>query len=151
MSQGIQERNLPVAESIGEGDKVRIVTSAGNSKNIDASQIGGGGNLVLTETIEELDANFTRHTLSATYNEMMNVIRNGGSVRAVVESTNGGIAEIYSEDITLRADTAPFQVVDTTESGFENVGYYLNDVFAGTTYNFYSATPDGVMTYNERR
>ena len=42
MSQGIMERNLPIAESIGEGDKVRIVTAAGNSKNVDASQIGGG-------------------------------------------------------------------------------------------------------------
>lgn len=42
MSNGIMEKDLPVAESIGEGDKVRIVTSAGNSKNVDASQIGGG-------------------------------------------------------------------------------------------------------------
>jgi len=33
----IMERNLPVAESIGEGDKVRIVTAAGNSKNVDKS------------------------------------------------------------------------------------------------------------------
>ena len=41
MSSGIMERNLPVAESLGEGDKVRIVTSAGNSKQVDASQIGG--------------------------------------------------------------------------------------------------------------
>lgn len=41
MSSGIMEKNLPVADSLGSGDKVRIVTSAGNSKQIDASQIGG--------------------------------------------------------------------------------------------------------------
>lgn len=38
----IMEKNLPIAESLGEGDKLRIVTSEGNSKQIDASQIGGG-------------------------------------------------------------------------------------------------------------
>ena len=38
----IMEKNLPVAESLESGDKVRIVTSAGNSKQIDASAIGGG-------------------------------------------------------------------------------------------------------------
>lgn len=42
MSNGIMEKNLPVADSLGSGDKVRIVTSGGNSKQIDASQIGGG-------------------------------------------------------------------------------------------------------------
>ena len=44
---GIKEKNLPMAESLSVGDKVRIVTAAGNSKNIDASEIGGGGGGVL--------------------------------------------------------------------------------------------------------
>lgn len=43
----IMEKNLPIAESLGEGDKVRIVTSEGNSKQIDAGQIGGGGALIV--------------------------------------------------------------------------------------------------------
>lgn len=52
MSQGIMEKNLPVADSIQSGDKIRIVTSAGNSKQVDASQIGGGGALKVTATFE---------------------------------------------------------------------------------------------------
>ena len=43
MSSGIMEKNLPVATELGEGDMVRIVTGGGNSKQIDASAIGGGG------------------------------------------------------------------------------------------------------------
>ena len=39
---GIKEKNLPIAEAINDGDKVRIVTADGESKNIDASLIGGG-------------------------------------------------------------------------------------------------------------
>lgn len=38
----IKENSLPIAESLNEGDKVRIVTNEGNSKQIDASEIGGG-------------------------------------------------------------------------------------------------------------
>lgn len=38
----IRENQLPIAESLAEGDKIRIVTSDGNSKSIDASAIGGG-------------------------------------------------------------------------------------------------------------
>ena len=46
---GIKEKNLPVAESLGNGDKIRIVTAAGNSKQIDAGAIGGGGFVSLNE------------------------------------------------------------------------------------------------------
>lgn len=69
MSSGIMERNLPVAESLGSGDKVRIVTSAGNSKQIDASQIGGGGGMLIAEV--------TAGKSDKTYNEIVSAIQNG--------------------------------------------------------------------------
>lgn len=77
MSQGIMERNLPVAESIGEGDKVRIVTSAGNSKNVDASLIGVG------MKIEYTDNGDNTYTLNRTYNELLSAIQNGIPIYSV--------------------------------------------------------------------
>lgn len=43
---GIKESNLPIAESLGSGDKLRIVTSEGESKQIGADVVGGGVILV---------------------------------------------------------------------------------------------------------
>ena len=40
---GILEKNLPVAESVGDNDMVRIVTEDGESKLANKSDIGGGG------------------------------------------------------------------------------------------------------------
>ena len=71
MSQGIQERNLPVAESLGEGDKVRIVTSVGNSKNVDASLIGGGG-MVVTASMSG-----DHLILDKTYEQLRSALANG--------------------------------------------------------------------------
>ena len=91
MSQGIMERNLPVAESLGSGDKVRIVTSAGNSKQIDASQIGGGGVLVVNivdhdpaskasllkaSSATPVDPSTQKVWLDKTYNEIYSAIQN---------------------------------------------------------------------------
>ena len=39
---GIKEKDLPIAENVANGDKLRMVTANGESKNIDASKIGGG-------------------------------------------------------------------------------------------------------------
>lgn len=39
---GIKEKDLQTVESLSNGDKVRIVTSEGNSRNVDAGAIGGG-------------------------------------------------------------------------------------------------------------
>ena len=44
---GIKEMNLPVATGINEGDMLRMVTSNGESKNIDASAIGGVVRVIL--------------------------------------------------------------------------------------------------------
>lgn len=38
---GFNESNLPIAESLGSGDKLRIVTADGASKQIGANSIGG--------------------------------------------------------------------------------------------------------------
>ena len=85
MSQGIMERNLPVAESIGEGDKVRIVTSAGNSKNIDASQIVGGDDFTVNVTSSTQTADKTAQEVLDAYNagKKINLIVDG-TVREVV-------------------------------------------------------------------
>lgn len=69
MSQGIMEKNLPVAESIQSGDKIRIVTSAGNSKQVDASAVGGA--LKVTITSEEV-ADGTLYSTDKTYNQIAN-------------------------------------------------------------------------------
>lgn len=75
MSSGIMERNLPVAESLGEGDMVRIVTSAGNSKQIDASEIGGGGGVLIIT--EEYDAGTDVGTLDKTWKEIHDAFISG--------------------------------------------------------------------------
>ena len=43
---GIKESNLPIAESLGSGDKLRIVTSEGESKQIGAESVGGEAYIV---------------------------------------------------------------------------------------------------------
>lgn len=114
MSQGIQERNLPVAESIGEGDKVRIVTAAGNSKNIDASLIGGGiGTLAVniidhdpaskasllksSSSVTPVDPTTQKVWLDKTYNEIYSAIQNNIFVPAFLyEEVNGNLGyEIF--------------------------------------------------------
>jgi len=95
MSQGIQERNLPVAESLGEGDKVRIVTSAGNSKNIDASQIGGGvmfANFVDTDPSQRASLRSgdgtTTMWIDKTYSEIKNAMDNNAIVVCKMATPN---------------------------------------------------------------
>lgn len=91
MSQGIQERNLPVADSIGEGDKVRIVTSAGNSKQIDASALGGALKVIVTH---EFDASTQTHSghLDKTYREIENA-----QVLMFVDIAEGGAVSCFDE------------------------------------------------------
>lgn len=71
MSQGIMEKNLPVAESIQSGDKIRIVTSAGNSKQVDAGSVGGA--LKVTATFEyNSQDQLIGGSLDKTYREIEN-------------------------------------------------------------------------------
>ena len=50
---GIKEKNLQEIENLSVGDKFRVVTAEGNSRNIDSSKIGGGGGSVFLITGEE--------------------------------------------------------------------------------------------------
>lgn len=71
MSNGIMERNLPVAESLGSGDKVRIVTAAGNSKQIDASALGGALKVIVTDEFD-VSTQTRSGNLDKTYREIEN-------------------------------------------------------------------------------
>ena len=83
---GIKEKNLPVADSIQSGDKIRIVTSAGNSKQIDASAVGGGCcPLLISYTEEEVDHG-TLYTLNRTYNEIDEAIQSGKPIYSLLEN-----------------------------------------------------------------
>ncbi len=46
----IMEKNLPIAESINEGDKLRIVTVDGNSKQIDVDALSANSERLLLGT-----------------------------------------------------------------------------------------------------
>ena len=152
MSSGIMEKNLPVATELGEGDMVRIVTGGGNSKQIDASAIGGGGcgccNIVISQTVEEIPTKASSttylHTLNVTYKDIIDVVLNGCRVVLVGEYEEQGGKSINLLD--LYADGfAPYQVIDASQAG-EPVGYYVPSPF-NEGQSFYSETIDGEMTY----
>lgn len=120
MSQGIMERNLPVAESIGEGDKVRIVTSAGNSKNIDASQIGGGAFLICN--YDESDM-----SIDKTYNQIVSAVNNGviPIVRCVTNGVTPNTGNVYTAYFTGAFESPDDYRVDFstyTSKGLETSG-----------------------------
>ena len=115
MSNGIMERNLPVAESIGEGDKVRIVTAAGNSKNIDASEIGGGGSsqpLMVHLTTEDA----LLFTFDKTFGEIYDAIQ-AGQLPILESSYNNTYDETIQNAIIVNA------VVEHQYIGQENETY----------------------------
>ena len=93
MSNGIMEKNLPVATELGEGDMVRIVTGGGNSKQIDASSIGGGV-LKITVTADPLDPGAL--ALDKTYNEIKSAVDNGLLPFVYDESGNAHGIEIVN-------------------------------------------------------
>lgn len=39
---GIKEKDLQAVQALNDGDFIRVVTSEGNSRNVPASQVGGG-------------------------------------------------------------------------------------------------------------
>jgi len=130
MSNGIMEKNLPVAESIGEGDKVRIVTSAGNSKNIDASQIGG----VFTVHVVDTDPSLNRNALlgasgggsnqvwlDKTYGEIRNAIQNGCFVQVISDNSGDSgysfmLSITYVSNIYIAGDSDYIYVVTVSSN-----------------------------------
>ena len=129
----IMEKNLPIAESIGEGDKVRIVTAQGSSKNIDASQIGGGGvSLFVVNRLfsEQLD----NYILDKTWNEIVNAINDNKIPILLSPETDEygfSMGEIYffkSYDTFVESETFYRVFFDTDE--------------------FRSISQNGVLEYN---
>ena len=134
MSNGIMEKNLPVAESLGSGDKVRIVTSAGNSKQIDPSQIGGGGYFKVTTDYTSAPGT-DDPTLDKTYNEIKSAFDGGKEIM---------VTEAVGEDGVL---------VYRFNGCFVRNGKYIvivNDpqalAFSQYTLMFLADSPDGVLT-----
>ena len=129
MSQGIMERNLPVADSIGEGDKVRIVTSAGNSKNIYASLIGSG--ILKVNIIEGSDD----LSLDKSYNEIISAFDAG---IFPVFIYNDGLSAIYTM-AAYGTYTCP------SDSSITVCQIDIKRV-SGQTISMYASNPDANMT-----
>ena len=105
MSSGIMERNLPVATELGEGDMVRIVTSAGNSKQIDADAFGGG--LLACNFHVEGDGGY----IDKSYNDIISAIQ-AGVIPVLVDNTALPIvsANLFSSYYYDSGDTHPYNV-----------------------------------------
>lgn len=85
---GIKENQLPVAESLGEGDMVRIVDSEGHSKQIDKDEIGGSGeNDVLIKCWFDWDTNQPKVSSSVPYNEFIDNAYNYDRIDAYLVDT----------------------------------------------------------------
>lgn len=103
---GIMEKNLPVAESLGEGDKVRIVTSEGNSKQIDASKVGKDIEVI---TITQNGDTVTSDTH---YNDIYSMITAGKLVFAhLLNNTGGSMAVVGVFPVYLHYGTVDFTQV----------------------------------------
>lgn len=103
----------------------------------------GGGNLVISETIEESDNN-TIHTLNVTFNDMANAIKDGNFlVIQDIDEQPFGVS--YGLHIS---DFGPVHITDYTATEVEKNGYYLPSPFEDESGHwFYSETPDGTMAY----
>lgn len=116
--------------------------------------IKNGENLILSITTEEREENgfhIVKYILNATYNEMINTIRNGGflGILATIEE-DGTFAYEFS---AVPKGMEPFQVIDSESAGMP-LGYYFpyeigNEDTGYFARLLYSETPDGVMSYEE--
>ena len=82
---GILEKNLPIAESISEGDMLRMISSDGESKQISADAIGGGEEsevFVVKITYED----YTTATADKTADEILDAFNSGKSIVGVLET-----------------------------------------------------------------
>lgn len=78
MSNGIMEKNLPVATELGEGDMVRIVTGGGNSKSIDKDAFGSG---IVFVTMTFVDEN--TFSCDKSFSELETLLNDGVPVLAI--------------------------------------------------------------------
>lgn len=128
---GIMEKDLPVAESLGSGDKVRIVTSGGNSKQIDAGEIGGGGggSGTLVCVYDEETSNIDK-----SYNDLQTALGNGiipiivyehlylficNHVYEIIES---GVGTVYYADFKYLHPSGTVNLVFSANTTTANMG-----------------------------
>lgn len=107
---GIKEKDLQTIEQLSDGDKLRVVTSEGNSRNIPADTIGG----LHIEAHPEGESENFKFVLDKTFEEITNAYFLGqpcvinisyiGSIRSVVAiqymPSNYGVIIIFPEDDT---------------------------------------------------
>ncbi len=86
----IKEKDLQTIESLSDGDKLRVVTSEGNSRNIPASAIGdsGNGGIFIINTIGYDDEEFTIEGADKTFEEITSAISNNQLPVLYVRDTN---------------------------------------------------------------
>lgn len=156
----IKENQLPTAQEVTENNLIRTVDENGASQNMTVDQlgglVGGGGNLVLTETVTS-DGDIETHTLSATYNEMINAINNGGLLIVVDNVSSDGMSLVSPVILGLSYLQVTYQGRDSFPMYTENVtpigpaGYYFRSPWGDGPQYFYSSTADGVMTYKSAK
>lgn len=112
----IMEKNLPIAESLGEGDMVRIVTG-GNSKQIDANKVGGPLIVTYTESSDPEDSDGWEcdHTMD----EIADAIRSGMRVVARYEEYILSLIAYYDTESSFEV---AFSMV-TFDLGSPNIDY----------------------------
>lgn len=117
----------------------------------------GGGNLVLSETVEPMpDGSASEiHTLNVTFNDMFNAIQSGKLLvvpRYEYEEGEVGLSETYYLQILYENEFQLIHIIEPGQSAPETgAGYYFRSPFAEESNFklFYSATPDGPMIYSE--
>lgn len=91
---GIKESNLPIAESLGSGDKLRIVTSDGESKQIGADSVGMVAKLYKVYSQEFPQGQWV---CTKTYAEMQEYLSNGGANLILqLDDSNGRGMEVHN-------------------------------------------------------
>ena len=87
---GIKEKDLQTLENLSDGDKLRVVTEEGNSRNIPANVVGGGGICIETEFINAGAYDKYCKSTEVTWEEAVTAVKSGVSVVAHIPANDGG-------------------------------------------------------------
>lgn len=95
----IKEKDLQTINSLSDGDKLRVVTSEGNSRNIDAGTVGNSliinvsnenYRFILNKTFNEIDSALKSGKLCVVifdFDEILDYFSNGYHVTGIVTGT----------------------------------------------------------------
>lgn len=83
---GVKEKDLQTVESLSAGDKIRIVTGGGNSKNVDAGKTGGKIIIHAEGRHDPTPGTSEDITLDLTFSEIVSLVQAGFT--PVVEFNN---------------------------------------------------------------